>query len=254
MPGTCRSRTTSSSGWRRAARARLQIVPAGSIEMIQMNTTDPWTEVEGERASVKSQASLRSPTPPCARPSACSWTAPRSRRTSTGAPGSPRANFLNQPARFRSPNNKMGVQHRQGEPGARCGGLEAGRRRHAREGWQEAQVRLPDLDQRAAPEGAVDREAGVPEGGHRPRAEEHQRVGVLLFRRRQPGYVQQVLRRHPDVQHHDAAARSRALHESVVLVGGGDRRTTSGRDATSRAGATRTTTAPTAPPKASSIR
>ena len=54
-PGTCRSRTRSCCGWRRAARARPLITAGGNIEHIQLNITDPWTEVDGERSSVKTK-------------------------------------------------------------------------------------------------------------------------------------------------------------------------------------------------------
>ncbi|QCI67635.1 peptide ABC transporter substrate-binding protein [Phreatobacter stygius] len=36
-------------------RGRTQIVPGGNIEFIMLNTTDPWTEVDGERASAKTR-------------------------------------------------------------------------------------------------------------------------------------------------------------------------------------------------------
>ena len=122
------------------------------------------------------------------------------RSTSTAAPASPPANFLNNPERFRSKNTQVGVQRRQGEPDPRGRRLEEGRRRHPREGRQEAEVRLPDLDQRAAPEDPGDRQAGLPEGRHRHRAEVGDGVGVLLLRRRQPGHLPAVLLRHADVQ------------------------------------------------------
>ena len=40
------------------ARGRVEIVPSGAIEHIQVNSTDPWTEVDGERSSVKTQHPL----------------------------------------------------------------------------------------------------------------------------------------------------------------------------------------------------
>src|SRR5262249_35542790 len=35
------------------AKGRVVIVPGGSIEHIQLNSTDPWTEIDGERSSIK---------------------------------------------------------------------------------------------------------------------------------------------------------------------------------------------------------
>jgi len=40
------------------ARGHLAIVPGGSIEHIQLNNTDPWTEVDGERSSIKTHHPL----------------------------------------------------------------------------------------------------------------------------------------------------------------------------------------------------
>src|SRR5262249_28365123 len=87
-------------------KGRVHIVPAGSIEMIQLNTTDPWTEVDGERASAKSRHPTL--TDPAVREAfgmlvdRASIQAHIYGRTGIATP-----NFLNQPARFRSPNNKM---------------------------------------------------------------------------------------------------------------------------------------------------
>ena len=36
-------------------KGKVEIVPSGDIEFIQLNITDPWNEVDGERASVKSK-------------------------------------------------------------------------------------------------------------------------------------------------------------------------------------------------------
>ncbi len=41
-----------------AAKGHVEIVPGGNIEHIQLNTTDPWTEVDGERSSVKTRHPL----------------------------------------------------------------------------------------------------------------------------------------------------------------------------------------------------
>jgi peptide/nickel transport system substrate-binding protein len=40
------------------ARGRVQIVTGGNIEHIELNSTDPWSEVDGERSSVKTQHPL----------------------------------------------------------------------------------------------------------------------------------------------------------------------------------------------------
>ena len=107
------------------------------------------------------QASAALPIPPCARPSACWSIAARCEEHIYGRTGIATANFLNDPARFRLEEHEVGVQRRQGQPDPGGGGLEEGRRRHPGQGRQEAQVRLPDLDQRAAPEDPGDRQAGA---------------------------------------------------------------------------------------------
>src|SRR5271166_2111048 len=40
------------------AKGRVEIVPGGNIEQIELNSTDPWTEVDGERSSVKTKHPL----------------------------------------------------------------------------------------------------------------------------------------------------------------------------------------------------
>jgi len=40
------------------ARGRVEIVPGGSVEHIELNRTDPWTEVDGERSSAKTKHPL----------------------------------------------------------------------------------------------------------------------------------------------------------------------------------------------------
>ena len=41
-----------------SAKGRVEIVPGGNIEQIQLNSTDPWTEVDGERSSAKTRHPL----------------------------------------------------------------------------------------------------------------------------------------------------------------------------------------------------
>src|SRR5215831_2163061 len=41
-----------------SAKGRVEIVPGGNIEQIQLNSTDPWTEVDSERSSAKTRHPL----------------------------------------------------------------------------------------------------------------------------------------------------------------------------------------------------
>lgn len=86
-------------------KGKISIAPGGSIEMIQLNCTDPWTEVDGERASVKSAHPTL--TDPVVR-EALNMLVDRGsiQEHIYGRTGTATRNFLNQPVRFRSPNNK----------------------------------------------------------------------------------------------------------------------------------------------------
>ncbi len=86
-------------------RGKVHIVPGGAIEMIQLNNTDPWTEVEGERANAKSRHPTL--TDPAVR-EAFNILVDRGsiQEHIYGRTGIATRNFLNQPARVRSPNNK----------------------------------------------------------------------------------------------------------------------------------------------------
>jgi peptide/nickel transport system substrate-binding protein len=88
-----------------SGKGRVYIVPAGSIEMIQFNFADPWTEVEGERSSVKSRHPTL--TDPAVR-EALNLLVDRAAIQAHiyGRTGIATANFLNQPERFRSPNTR----------------------------------------------------------------------------------------------------------------------------------------------------
>ena len=63
-------------------KGRINIALAGNIEHIELNITDPWTEVDGERSSIKSKHPFL--TDPAVRQALASWsTGARSRSSST---------------------------------------------------------------------------------------------------------------------------------------------------------------------------
>jgi hypothetical protein len=111
--------------------------------------------------------------------------------------------------------HEVGVQRRQGQPGPRAGRLEEGLGRHPGQGRQEAEVRLPDLDQCPAAEDPGHRQAGGGEGRHRAGAQVGDGLGVLLVGRGQPRHLHPLLHRHPDVHDHHDAAGPRAVHAPV---------------------------------------
>jgi len=87
-------------------KGRAIIVDSGDVEFIQLNTKDPWNEVEGERAHVKSKHFAFSD--PAVR-EAMSLLADRKniQEFIYGRTGVATGNFLNNPPRFRSPNTRM---------------------------------------------------------------------------------------------------------------------------------------------------
>ena len=86
-------------------KGRVEIWAGGSPEHIQLNNTDPWTEVDGERSSLKTKHPLFSD--PAVR-QALNLLVDRSsvHEQIYGRQGQTSANYLNAPSRFRSANAK----------------------------------------------------------------------------------------------------------------------------------------------------
>jgi peptide/nickel transport system substrate-binding protein len=86
-------------------RGRADIVAGGNIEHIQLNNTDPWKEVDGERSSIKTKHPFL--TDPAVR-QALNLLVDRAsvQEEIYGRTGIATANFLNQPARFASKSTK----------------------------------------------------------------------------------------------------------------------------------------------------
>jgi peptide/nickel transport system substrate-binding protein len=89
----------------KGGRGRVEITPGGAIEHIQLNTTDPWTEVDGERSSAKTKHPLLSD--PAVRQAFAMLVDRASVQDHIyGRTGIATGNFLNNPERFRSKNTK----------------------------------------------------------------------------------------------------------------------------------------------------
>jgi peptide/nickel transport system substrate-binding protein len=87
------------------ARGRVDIVHGGNIEHIQLNNTDPWTEVDGERSSLKTKHPLFSD--PAVRRALSLLVDRASVETHIyGRTGIATGNFVNNPQRFASKNTK----------------------------------------------------------------------------------------------------------------------------------------------------
>ena len=91
--------------WEEGGKGRADIVAGGNIEHIQLNTTDPWTEVDGERSSIKTKHPTLSD--PAVR-LALNVLVDRGsiQEEIYGRTGIATANFVNAPARFVSKNTK----------------------------------------------------------------------------------------------------------------------------------------------------
>ena len=89
-----------------AGKGKVQIVASGNVEFIQLNSTDPWTEVDGERANAKTRHPLFSD--PAVR-QAINLLIDRAsiEKFIYGRTGVATANFVNNPERFRSKNTKF---------------------------------------------------------------------------------------------------------------------------------------------------
>ena len=87
-------------------KGRVNIIPGGDIEFIQMNQTDPWTEVDGERSSAKTKHFAF--TDPAVREAMSLLIDKNSvQQFIYGRGGIATSNFVNNPPRFRSKNTKF---------------------------------------------------------------------------------------------------------------------------------------------------
>jgi len=86
-------------------KGKAHIVPGGDIEFIQVNITDPWNEVEGERGSVKSKHFAFSD-PKVREAMALLCDKKSMQEFIYGRTGFATGNFMNNPERFRSKNTK----------------------------------------------------------------------------------------------------------------------------------------------------
>jgi peptide/nickel transport system substrate-binding protein len=91
--------------WEQGGKGRADIVSGGNIEHIQLNNTDPWTEVDGERSSIKTKHPLLSD--PAVR-QALNVLVDRGsvQEEIYGRTGIATANFINAPSRFVSKNTR----------------------------------------------------------------------------------------------------------------------------------------------------
>ena len=160
----------------------------GETEFIALNSTDPYTEVDGERSSIKTKHPLFSD-PAVRKALAMLVDRDAIKKVIYGRAGRTTANYLNGLDKFTSKNTSWEFSIEKASKLLDDAGWKPGARRHPGKGWQEAEAALPDLDQRAAPEDTGHRQAGLPEGRDRSGAEIGRGFGVLLLRRRQSRHL-----------------------------------------------------------------
>ncbi len=87
-------------------KGRVVITPSGNVEMIILNNTDPWTEVDGERSSLKTTHPFLTEKP-VRQALALLVDRDSVEKHIYGRTGQATANFVNNPSKFRSPNTKF---------------------------------------------------------------------------------------------------------------------------------------------------
>jgi len=89
----------------KGGKGKVSISPGGNVEHIQLNTTDPWTEVDGERSSLKTKHPTLSD--PAVRQALSVLIDKDSvEKFIYGRTGSATANYINNPEKFRSKSTK----------------------------------------------------------------------------------------------------------------------------------------------------
>ena len=184
-------------------KGRVHIVAGGDIEIMQLNTTDPWTEVDGERASSRastprfSDPAVRQAHRPAGRPPVDPGVHLRPHRH-RHAPTSSTS-----PARFRSPNTKCEFNVDKANQLLDAAGWKKGADGIREKGGKKLKfVFQTSINAPRQKSQAIIKQA-CQKAGIDLELKSVTRVGVLLLRRRQPRHLHQVLLRHADVHHHD---------------------------------------------------
>ena len=251
-PGTCRSRTRSSCAWRRAARAASSSRKGGGIEHIQLNNTDPWTEVDGERSSLKTKHPILSD--PAVRQALALLVDKDSvEKHIYGRTGMATANFINNPERFRSKTTKYEFN------------VDKANAILDKAGWKKGADGIRDKDgkklkfvyQTSINQPRQKNQAIVKQACQKAGIDiEVKAVTASVFFSSDVANPDTYTKFYCDLQMYNNGTRSPTRRCSCASSARGKRppRRTSGRAATSRAGRTRNTTTSTRRPRSSSIR
>ena len=193
--------------------------PAATSSTSSSTSTDPWTEVDGERSSVKTKHPLL--TDPAVRQALGMLVDRKSVEDHIyGRTGVATGNFLNNPERFRSKNTKWEFNVDKANQLLEAAGWKKGPDGiRAKDGKKLKFVYQTSINTPRQKTQAIVKQA-CQKAGIDVELKSVDGLGVLLLRRRQPGHLPEVLLRHPDVHDDHDAARSRGVHEPVHLVGG----------------------------------
>ncbi len=180
-------------------KGRINITPSSNVEFMAAQLDRSAVEVDGERASIKTKHPLFSD--PAAR-QAINLLIDRAsiEKFIYGRSGAGHRELPQQPAALPVEEHQVRIQHREGQPDPR--GLPAGKRAataFAPRTASRCKFVFQTFDQCAPAEDPGHRQAGVPEGGHRRRAEVGGGIGVLLLRCRQSRHLPAFLLRRADV-------------------------------------------------------
>ncbi len=202
-------------------KGRLSINAGGFTEAILLNNTDPWKEVDGERSSIKTSHPCL--TDPAVR-NALNLLVDRAavHRHIYGRTGIDTANIINGPAQFVSPNTHYEfsidkairlLEEAGWKPGA--DGVREKNGVRLKLVYQTTtnapRQKIQAIVKQACQKAGIDVEIKVGRG-----------LGVLFFRRREPGYIYAFLLRPGDVQRVLGAGGSAHLHAAVPVERGGE--------------------------------
>ncbi len=201
-------------------KGRINIALAGNIEHIQLNITDPWTEVDGERSSVKSEHPFL--TDPAVRQALALLVDRGSVQEQLyGRQGQATANFLNAPSKFSSKNNKWELNLDKADQILEAAGWKKGPDGiRAKDGKKLKMVYQTSINAVRQKTQAIVKQAAAKAGIEI----ELKSVMASVFFASDPGqlgHLPPLRDRHPDVHDHHDAARSSAPHGPVHLLGGG---------------------------------
>ena len=168
------------------ARGGVVIFPGGAIEHIQLNTADPWTEVDGERSSPKTEHPLLSD--PAVR-QALGLLVDRASVEAHiyGRTGIATGNFLTAPERFVSKNTSWEFNVDKANQVLEAGGWKRGPDGiRAKDGKKLKFVFQTSINAPRQKTQAIVKQAC--QGRHRARTEVGDGLGVFLLRRGKSGY------------------------------------------------------------------